>query len=255
MAYKPVKQQKLSDVIAGQIEEMVLEGIFTPGQRLPAERELAVQFDVSRPSIREAIQKLSAKGILESRQGGGNYVAKEIGSSLSDPLLDLFRRHPEARYDLLEFRHALEGVSAYYAAMRGTAADKAAIQKCYALLQRCHEENDFEQEVEADVAFHLSIASATHNMVLLHMVRSLLSLLREHVWANLKHLYPRESHREKIHAQHKLLMGAILEGRPEDARQAAYDHLAYVEEALLEGEREHTRLERALRRSHLQSDA
>ena len=222
MPYKPVKQQKLSDVIAGQIEEMVLEGVFAPGQRLPAERELALQFDVSRPSIREAIQKLSAKGILESRQGGGNYVAKEIGSSLSDPLLDLFRRHPEARYDLLEFRHALEGVSAYYAAMRGTAADKAAIQKCYAVLQRCHEDNDIEKEVEADVAFHLSIASATHNMVLLHMVRSLLSLLREHVWANLKHLYPRESHREKIHAQHKLLMGAILEGKPE---AVSYTHL------------------------------
>ncbi|MFW1677538.1 FCD domain-containing protein [Pontibacter sp. JAM-7] len=254
MTYKRVRQQKLSDVIAQQIEEMVLEGVFMPGDRLPAERELAVRFEVSRPSIREAIQKLVAKGLLESRQGGGNFVTHDIGSSLSDPLLDLFRRHPEARYDLLEFRHALEGVSAYYAAMRGTAADKAAIRDCYAELQKCHEQSEIEKEVEADVAFHLAIASATHNMVLLHMMRALLSLLREHVWDNLKYVYPRQAHREKIHAQHKLLMGAILEGEPERARQAAYDHLAYVEEALLEGERENTRLERALRRSNLQAD-
>lgn len=120
MSYKSVRQPKLSDVIMQRIEEMILDGALSPGQRLPPERELAEQFEVSRPSLREALQKLVAKGLLVSRQGGGTWVADSLGSGLSDPLLDLFRTHPEAQYDLLEFRHALEGVSAYYAALRST---------------------------------------------------------------------------------------------------------------------------------------
>jgi GntR family transcriptional repressor for pyruvate dehydrogenase complex len=83
------------------------------------------------------------------------------------------------------------------------------------------------------------------------MMRALFNLLREHIWDNLKNIYPRSDYREKIHSQHKVLMDAILEGDPEKARQAAHHHLAYVEEALLEGERENTRLERALRRANI----
>ena len=253
MSYSRVKQPKLSDVIVEQMEAMILEGTLKAGQKLPPERELAKQFEVSRPSLREAVQKLSAKGLLNSRQGGGTYVSEGLGGSFSDPLLELFRTHPEAQYDLLEFRHALEGVSAYYAALRSTPADKELILKCYAELQGHHDTKDIEKEVYADVDFHLAIAAATHNMVLLHMMRSLFSLLREHVLDNLQNIYPHSGYREKIHEQHKVLMDAILEGEPEKARQAAHLHLAYVEETLLEGEKENTRLERALRRANISS--
>lgn len=254
MSYSRVKQPKISDVIVQQLEAMILEGSLKPGQKLPPERELAKQFEVSRPSLREAVQKLAAKGLLHSRQGGGTYVSEDIGGSFSDPLLELFREHPEAQYDLLEFRHALEGVSAYYAALRSTQADKAAIVSCYEELQKFHDSKEIQKEVYADVDFHLAIAASTHNMVLLHMMRALFKLLREHIWDNLKNIYPHSDYREKIHDQHKVLMDAILDGDPEKARQAAHHHLAYVEEALLEGERENTRLERALRRANARSD-
>ena len=84
-----IKQRRLSDNIVEQLETMILEGTLQPGQRLPAERALAEQFGVSRPSLREAVQKLVAKGLLISRQGGGNYVSDTLGSSFSDPLLAL----------------------------------------------------------------------------------------------------------------------------------------------------------------------
>ncbi|GAA0790544.1 pyruvate dehydrogenase complex transcriptional repressor PdhR [Marinobacterium sediminicola] len=253
MVYKRVKQPRISDVIMQQLETMILEGALKPGQRLPPERELAAQFEVSRPSVREAMQKLAARGLLVSRQGGGTFVAEDLGAGLSDPLLELFKSHPESQYDLLEFRHALEGVSAYYAAMRSTPADKAAIQACYDQLQRFHEEKAFDKEVAADVEFHLAIAAATHNVVLLHMMRALFTLLRQHIWDNLEQIYPKGEMRSRIHEQHRLLLQAILESRPEAARQAAHDHLAFVEEVLLEQGRERTRLERALRRSNLES--
>lgn len=228
-----------------------MEGVLRPGQKLPPERELAQQFDVSRPSLREALQKLAAKGLLTSRQGGGTYVSESLGGSLVDPLLELFRMHPEAQYDLLEFRHALEGVSAYYAALRSTSADKALIQRCFEDLQRYHQEKAFDKEVSADVEFHLAIAASTHNAVLLHMMRALFSLLRQHIGDNLQNIYPKANHREKIHEQHGVLLQAIIDGDPERARKAAHDHLVYVEEALLEQGRENSRIERSLRRTEL----
>ncbi|WP_409525116.1 pyruvate dehydrogenase complex transcriptional repressor PdhR [Nitrincola sp. MINF-07-Sa-05] len=251
MAYPSVKQSKISDVIMLKMEEMILEGTLQPGQKLPPERELAVQFEVSRPSLREAVQKLAAKGLLISRQGGGTYVSENLGGSFSDPLLELFRNHPEAQYDLLEFRHALEGVSAYYAAVRSTAADKKILRERYEDLQRYHEQKAFDKEVQADVEFHLAIAAATHNMVLLHMMRALFNLMKQHIGDNLKNIYPKANWRSSIHHQHGVLLEAIEMGDPERARQAAHDHLVYVEEALLEQGKENTRLERALRRAHL----
>lgn len=81
MVFDQVRQRRLSDDIVDRLEGMILEGTLTSGQRLPAERVLAEQFGVSRPSLREAIQKLVAKGLLVSRQGGGNYVAESLGST------------------------------------------------------------------------------------------------------------------------------------------------------------------------------
>lgn len=228
-----------------------MDGVLSPGQRLPPERELAQQFEVSRPSLREALQKLAAKGLLVSRQGGGTYVADHLGAGLVDPLLDLFRTHPEAQYDLLEFRHALEGFCAYYAALRSTAADRELIRSRFEDLQRYHEQKAFDKEVSADVEFHLAIAASTHNGVLLHMMRALFSLLHQHIGDNLQNIYPRLRMRERIHDQHRLLMEAICDGDSDRARKAAHDHLVYVEEALLEQGKEKTRLERALRRADM----
>lgn len=123
MAYQRIRQPKLSDVIEQELERLIVEGTLAPGQQLPPERELAKQFDVSRPSIREAIQRLEAKRLLTRRQGGGTFVSENIWKSFSDPLLNLLSSHSETQLDLLESRHAMEGISAYFAALRGTDED------------------------------------------------------------------------------------------------------------------------------------
>ena len=249
MTYQRVKQLRISDVIMAQLEAMILEGSLKPGQQLPPERELAIQFEVSRPSLREALQKLSAKGLIVSRQGGGSFVSESIGSSLVDPLTELLSTHPEAQYDLLEFRHALEGVSAYYAALRCTQADKQRLQSCFVSLQAAHDEKLFEQETKADAEFHLAIAEASHNAVLLHTMRSLFTLLHKNIYSNLESVYPKCDTRERIHNQHRVLLDAIVAEDPEKARNAAHDHLAFIEEAIIEQSKESTRQERAMRRS------
>lgn len=138
MGFDQIRQRRLSDDIVEQLEGMILEGTLKSGERLPAERALAEQFGVSRPSLREAIQKLSAKGLLVSRQGGGNYVATSLGSTFSDPLLQLLESNPEAQRDLLEFRHTLEASCAFYAALRATDVDRERLRLAFERLQDCY---------------------------------------------------------------------------------------------------------------------
>ena len=80
-----VKPQKLADIILAQLETMIIEGSLLPGEKLLPERELALQFEVSRPSLREAIQKLEAKGLVTRKQGGGTFVCNNLLSGFSDP--------------------------------------------------------------------------------------------------------------------------------------------------------------------------
>ena len=138
MGFDQIRQRRLSDDIVEQLEGMILEGTLKSGERLPAERALAEQFGVSRPSLREAIHKLSAKGLLVSRQGGGNYVATSLGSTFSDPLLQLLESNPEAQRDLLEFRHTLEASCAFYAASRATEMDRERLRLAFERLQDCY---------------------------------------------------------------------------------------------------------------------
>jgi len=246
--FTSIKSPKKSDAIALQLENMIAEGTLKPGQKLPAERELAVQFAVSRPSLREAIQKLSAKGIIESRQGGGTYICKELERGFSDPLLNLLANHPEAQYDLLEFRHALDGLCAYYAALRSTQVDREQISNRHKELQVCYANHDYAGAVVADVEFHLAIAEASHNMVLLHMMRSLFELVRQHIKETLQEVHPKNELLSNIHDQHQEIMAAIFAGDAPQAQNASHAHFAFVEEVLLEQGKEHSRLERSLRR-------
>ena len=253
MVYQPVRQPRIADVITERLEAMILEGSLAPGQRLPPERELAERFGVSRPSLREAIQKLSARGLLASRQGGGTFVSEELKSGYSDPLLELLSRHSEFHLDLLEFRDALEGISAYYAALRSTPADKELLIRRYEELAASYAEpslqDDPHREAKADATFHLAIAEAGHNVLLLHTIRGIFHLLEKSIVSSLAHLFERPGAREQLMIQHRALLDAILEGRAEDARARAHEHLVFVEEGLLELERTETRTQRALRRA------
>lgn len=249
MADFKIKPAKLSDRIVEQLENMLLEGSFAPGQKLPPERDLAQMFAVSRPSLREAIQKLEAKGLLSRRQGGGTYVCDNLAVGLTDPLFALIARHPESQFDLLEFRHALEGICAYYAALRGTGADFEQIKRHYQAICAAQQLNDLEQEAKAVGNFYLAVAEASHNVVLLHLVRGLTPLVEQNIRVNLETLQQKEGIGGQLNSHRQRLMQAVINGEPEQARQASNDHLAFIEEAMLEVGKERSRIERSLRRT------
>ena len=243
-----MNQKRLADTIAEKLETMIVEGSLKPGDRLPAERTLAESFGVSRPSLREAIQKLQSKGLLKTRPGGGTTVESSLNPEFVDPLVSFFKEHPESRFDVLEVRHSLEGNAAWHAAIRATDEDKVRIRECYERMIELHGSEDPLDEAKADAEFHLSIVEASHNLVLLHMMRGLFSLLQNSISHNLGKLYTVPRVFKPLSNQHRVLMEAVIAGEPEKARQAAQNHLAFVEDSLQNIDQEEVRKTRSLRR-------
>lgn len=228
-----VKPQKLADIILAELEGMIIEGSLKPGEKLLPERELALQFEVSRPSLREAVQKLEAKGLVTRKQGGGTFVCDNLLRGFSDPLFELMSNNNESQFDLLEFRHGIEGMASYYAAMRGTPADFEQIQIKHDEIGNSQLEDDFRAEAEAVVEFHLAICAASHNAVILQLARSMSSLLADNIAQNLTVLAKRPDIFRKITDYRKRLLNAIISGQPQKAWGASHRHLAFIKELLL----------------------
>lgn len=240
--------QKLSDIILAQLEELIIEGSLQPGEKLLPERELAKQFEVSRPSLREAIQKLEVKGLVTRKQGGGTFVSKNIMKSFADPMFDLMANSNESQFDLLEFRHGIEGMASYYAAMRGTEADFEKIQAKHNEIGNCQLEDNFHLEAKAVFEFYLAICAASHNVVILQTARSMAELLTDNIEQNLTVLAKRPEIFSKITDYRKNLLDAITSGQPKKAWGASHRHLAFIEEILLKLTQENSRMERSMRR-------
>ena len=247
-AYKRVQQGKISDMITSQLEDMIIHGVLVPGERLMSERDLAREMEVSRPSLRDALQKLENKGLIETRQGGRTFVRNFLGPSLTDPLAELLERSPNTAQDFLELRTTLDGIAAYYAALRATEVDRELLTLCFETMEEAYNEKDPSEEADIDADFHMAIAEAAHNVVLLHILRSLFLILRTNVFSNRMNLYTRPSSREILLKQHKAIYEAIMTCDPEKARNAAAGHLQYVKETMQEIGHEETRTEVSQRR-------
>lgn len=245
---KTVKQEKLSDIILAQLEQMIVDGNLQAGQKLLPERELAKEFGVSRPSLREAVQKLEAKGLVVRKQGGGTFVSEKILGGLSDPLFDLMSKNIDSQFDLLEFRLGVEGMAAYYAAMRGTPEDLDDIQAKYDNIGLAQIENDFRTEAEAVFDFFMSICSASHNVVILHLVRSMASLFIDNLEQNISVLANRPDMFDRIGDYRKKLLNAISSGKPQRAWSASHNHLTFIEDILMVLTQEKNVVERSIRR-------
>jgi len=229
---------RVSDKVAAQLRLLVQEQQLQPGDRLPAERTLALELGVSRTALREAIAQLASQGLLTARVGGGTYVADPAAlarQALQEPLvpyLPVFQGDPEYRFDVLEIRHALEGATAWHAALRATDEDRARISRTFQTMLDAHGKNDPAGEAAADAAFHPSIAEASHNLVLLQVMRGLFELLQTNISQSREKLYTSAATFSPLSDQHREMMDAVLAGDPERARAAAHAHLEFVHTTL-----------------------
>ncbi|WP_151703967.1 transcriptional regulator GlcC [Nitrincola alkalilacustris] len=242
-----MEKRHIADVVAGRIEHLILDGILKVGQRLPSERSLSEKLGFSRSALREGLNVLRGRGIIETRQGKGSFVARMMGDAPTTPLMHLFSDHPRTLYDLLEVRALLEGESARLAALRGTEADFIMIRRRYEEMVAANSRDDVEpqQHAHLDHAFHLAICQASHNPVLVQTLQSLTDLLISSVFASVNNLYHRPVQKRQIDRQHARLYRAVVDRLPEQARRAALDHISSIRDNLQEIEAEEQRLVRA----------
>lgn len=234
MPFEKVTAEKLAQSVSKQIELLILRGILRPGERLPAERDLAERMGVSRPSLREALEALEEKGLVVSRPGSGVFIAEVLGSAFSTALIELFASHDEAVYDYLDFRRDLEGLAAERAARRGSDTDLAVIATIFGKMEAAHQKRNPTDEAALDAQFHMAIIEASHNVVMLHMMRSMFDLLRQGVFYNRMMMFKNRMTRDMLLDQHRAINTAIQARDAAAARAAVAAHMDYVEQALQE---------------------
>ncbi|KAA0180555.1 FCD domain-containing protein [Cupriavidus gilardii] len=212
-----------------KVETALLDGTWPAGTRLPAERVLAETYGVARNTVREATQRLAARGLLQSRRGAGVFVTEQLRSGIASPWRQLVADHPALREDILEFRRVLEGATAYFAALRADTQDLRRIRALLDQLERARGRDDKQAEADADAKLHEAIALASHNTMFLHLHTSVIGMLREHITTNGTGLREQDAEAsEQLLLQHRTLCAAILARRPEEARTAMQAHIDYV---------------------------
>ena len=229
-----VRRPRLSDTITDQIEDLIATGKLKPGDRMPAERDLAQQLDVSRPSLREALLILESRGLLQARRGGGFSVTDVTAPTITDPLVHLLQRHPETVDDILELRHGLECVAAEFAALRATEADDKRLREIVGGMRRRRGQVDPLEDTDRDVDFHMAVAEASHNVALVHVMRGIFNLMLINMLRTREAYCHQAENVALLDAQHVEIAKAIAARDPKAARAAANIHLSFVQASLRE---------------------
>lgn len=225
------------NAVQKRFEERLLDGSWAPGMRIPAERTLAEEFNVSRATVREAISRLAARDMLMSRQGSGVYVTDRLQAGLASPWRQLVADHPELRWDTLEFRLELECATAHFAAQRATRADLKNIGDVVKRLTKAYKAADRREEARADADFHEAIAEASHNSMFRFLHAGLIRMLREHIALNLTRMHDQAGITAgHLMEQHLAVWQAIKTRQPEEARAAMRRHIEYTWGSLREQE-------------------
>lgn len=232
MPFEKIQSEKVSQAVVRQIELLILRGILRAGERLPSERELSERLGVSRPSLREAVADLQQAGLLETRANAGIFVANVLGSAFSPGLTRLFSSHEEAVFDYLDFRRDMEGLAAERAARLGSDTDLAVVNEAFLRMEAAGEKRNSAKEAQLDAAFHLAIIEASHNVVMLHMMRSMYELLQEGVFYNRKVMFQQRTRRSALLEQHRTINSALQDRDASGARKAIEDHIDFVRSAL-----------------------
>lgn len=232
MPFEPIQQEKLSQGVIRQVEGLILRGILRPGERLPSERELSERMGVSRPSLREALADLQDRGLLTSKAGAGVYVADVLGSAFAPALVTLFATHDRAVFDYISFRRDMEGLAAERAARLASDTDLKVINTIFEKMEAAHQKRNPADEAHLDADFHLSIIEASHNVIMLHMMRSMYELLREGVFYNRSMMFKQRTTRDTLLDQHRRINDALQSRDPQAARAAIEAHLTFVETSL-----------------------
>lgn len=221
--YKLVRSSRLYEQIVQQIEESIIKGALKAGDQLPAERELAQRFGVSRTAVREAVKALREKGLVEAYSGRGTFVTDGTTHAVRQSL-DLMAKigQPEGSTHLAEVRAILEPEIAALAAQRIQEPELATMREAVAVMDGAGQDPD--AYIEADLDFHLALAEGAGNPLILSLLDSIVGLLRE----QRLRIFRVAGGPERGQVHHKRILDAVERRDSEEAREAMRVHLDQV---------------------------
>jgi GntR family transcriptional repressor for pyruvate dehydrogenase complex len=223
--YKVVQTSRLYEQIVQQIEESILQGTLKEGDQLPAERELAQQFGVSRTAVREAIKALHEKGFVDAFPGRGTFIANGNSNSMRQSLDRILKSGTsDGAAHLVEIREILEPEIAALAAARADDQDLATMREAVSVMDNAR--HDADAFIEADLDFHLSLAEAAANPFVLSLIDSIVGLLRE----QRMRIFYVDGGPERGQVHHKRILDAVERRDSREAREAMQAHLRQVRE-------------------------
>lgn len=227
MPIQAIDSDRLYRKIARQLSGLIAAGEFKPGQRLPAERELAQQLGVSRPSVREALIALEIEGKVEVRVGSGVFVCQPTPQEAAP------ESEGEGPFELIRARMVVEGETAACAAREASPAEVVEMRAALDELKRAQASA---QSTEApDRAFHLAVARATHNGPLLAVVQMLWDQGRGAIWKTMERHFETPALRAATLKDHRAVLDAIAAGDARAARKAMRAHLERVDREFARG--------------------
>ncbi len=223
--YVPIQSQKVFERVAVQIEQRILAGELHSGDRLPTERELAEQFQVSRTAVREALKILSQKGLVDMRPGRGTMVIDGADEALRHSLglvMRLKLGEVGGSNMLVEVREILEVEIAGLAAARATDTEIGALRE--AVMSMDVNLGDADAFIVADNQFHEALARATQNPLILALINSIVGLLS----VQRKQIFDTEGGPQRGQVHHKNILDCVIRHDVESARTAMRAHLRQV---------------------------
>lgn len=225
---KPIVQENTVEIIIGQIRSLISNGILKPGDRLPSERKLADHLGVSRSQVREAIRKLEFYGILKTLPQSGTEVSGLGIVALEGLITDVLKLEKSDFHSLIETRVLLETEAAYKAAVRRSEEDIVNIEKALKAYEKKRLSNDV--AIDEDFIFHMKIAEASKNSVLVSLMLIITPELLEH-YQQLEVCDPKKN-LQRID-EHKAILEAIINKDPDQALRVMRHHLNDIQQRSL----------------------
>lgn len=223
MMFRPIKRRKrVYEYIIDQIKIAIEKGRIKPGDKLPSERSLAEKLDVSRTSVKEAITVLESSGIVTVRPGVGMFLNNDSQGVLIDKFSKIIDQQTFDFVNLIEMRQAIEGDAAYYAALRITDEQKEKLTKIYKKL--IHSQQQSKEAIEEDYQFHVMIVEAANNSIMLetmHVIaQKIMRGLKESRHTSIQDKFLNKA----VLEEHRRIYEAIMNNKPEEARDAMWAH-------------------------------
>ncbi|GAC1363339.1 MAG: FadR/GntR family transcriptional regulator [Ktedonobacteraceae bacterium] len=223
--YTPIQSAKVFERVAEQIEKRILAGELRCGDRLPTERELAEQFQVSRTAVREAMKILAQKGLVDMRPGRGTIVidgSREAMENSIGLLMKMKLGEVGGSDNLVEVRAILEVEIVALAAVRATEKDIATMREAISVMDENMDNAD--AFIAADNRFHEALAQATQNALILILLNSIVNLLSE----QRKQIFEVEGGPMRGQIHHRQILESVVSRDPQAARAAMGSHLLQV---------------------------